>query len=471
MHSMMLSSDPSSEETSEEEKWPGHCILQRPEQPCPSRTFTIVAGIQAAFSALSQEAAAAERGSPTTTTTKRGLLSNTNSMTTGSDNLVQQDDEPLDERPTKIVASEQKGRKDNAKRRHARVFVQHSYHDHANDLPESEEDAMAERDKTNRPRWSGSVGTHTPFPMVLHDLLDNANARGYADVISWQPHGRAFMVHQPDVFVSEIMPRFFRQTRFSSFQRQVSLYGFLRLSRRGTDYSAYYHELFLRDKYFLARRIQRTRVKGYWVRQCASPETEPDFSSMPPVGGRGGGGRGEISFAAMRVENTRGLALPLASYQQAKCNMLTPVVNYYTQFADDSMEPRIFSSSALRLPPMPQLEIYRDLGGMWPNVATALSSVSSCKDGTTGTMVKNASMDDPVWDVGWAAEAGSLLAFLSDVDLESDDDSGDEDTGCSELTLAEIYAHTSSEICYARMSSSYHSMSDSNKKQRSSLNC
>lgn len=34
----------------------------------------------------------------------------------------------------------------------------------------------------------------------------------------------------------------------------------------------------------LCSNMQRTRVKGTMVRQSASPETEPDFSRMPPVG-------------------------------------------------------------------------------------------------------------------------------------------------------------------------------------------
>ena len=79
------------------------------------------------------------------------------------------------------------------------------------------------------------------------------------------------------------MPLFFRQTRFSSFQRQLSLYGFVRLSHDGPDRGAYYHECFLRGRSFLCTNIQRTRVKGTWVRTSSSPESEPDFWSMEPV--------------------------------------------------------------------------------------------------------------------------------------------------------------------------------------------
>lgn len=86
--------------------------------------------------------------------------------------------------------------------------------------------------------------------------------------------------------MKDIMPKFFRQTHFSSFQRQVSLYGFKRLTRKGTDHGVYYHELFLRGLPELCAHIARTRVKGNGVRQTSSPKTEPDFYyEFPFVGG------------------------------------------------------------------------------------------------------------------------------------------------------------------------------------------
>lgn len=171
---------------------------------------------------------------------------------------------------------------------HKRSFVEHHYHDHSTELPGSIEDSQ-------RPAKSRG-GITTPFPVQLHDMVENAESRGYGDIVSWQPHGRAFHVHDPSRFVAEVMPMFFRQTRMSSFQRQLSLYGFLRLTRKGPDHGSYYHELFLRDMPHLCHRMQRVRVKGSWVRQSSSPDTEPNFSAMPVVG-HSGAGRGPSSPA------------------------------------------------------------------------------------------------------------------------------------------------------------------------------
>jgi hypothetical protein len=97
-----------------------------------------------------------------------------------------------------------------------------------------------------------------------------------------QPHGRCFLVHKPKEFVDEIMPTFFRQSKLTSFQRQLNLYGFSRITV-GRDRGGYYHELFLKNKLFLCQNMNRIRIKGTGIKGKASPSTEPDFYSMPPI--------------------------------------------------------------------------------------------------------------------------------------------------------------------------------------------
>jgi hypothetical protein len=59
----------------------------------------------------------------------------------------------------------------------------------------------------------------------------------------------------------------------------------------GPDKGAYYHELFLRGKPFLSRRIQRTKIKGEGARKPSYPEDEPNFYDarntpyLPPTRG------------------------------------------------------------------------------------------------------------------------------------------------------------------------------------------
>lgn len=155
-----------------------------------------------------------------------------------------------------------------------RHYAEHDYHDYAQVKP-TQLDLQSIK--------ASRGGVHNPFPSVLHNMMEQAEAQDFSGVVSWQPHGRAFLIHDPKAFVQRVLPKFFKHAKLSSFQRQLSLYGFIRLSHDGPDRGAYYHQCFLRGRPFLCSNIQRTRVKGTWVRTSSSPDAEPDFYRMDPV--------------------------------------------------------------------------------------------------------------------------------------------------------------------------------------------
>eukprot|EP00804_Cyclotella_cryptica_P004562 CCRYP_006901-RB/>CCRYP_006901-RB protein AED:0.43 eAED:0.43 QI:0/-1/0/1/-1/0/1/0/74 len=56
-------------------------------------------------------------------------------------------------------------------------------------------------------------------------MLDQTKTEGLEAIVSWLKHGRAFKIHDPKAFAEVIMPRFFNQSKYTSFQRQLNLYG------------------------------------------------------------------------------------------------------------------------------------------------------------------------------------------------------------------------------------------------------
>jgi len=150
--------------------------------------------------------------------------------------------------------------------------VPHVYHDYSQ---VSGPGASFVRKKTG--------GVTNPFPEKLHEMLDQESSDDPSSaIVSWLPHGRAFIVRRPKEFTSQIMPRYFRQTKLTSFQRQLNLYGFRRITQ-GADSGAYYHELFLQGRPLLSQRMVRQKVKGTGHKQPADVSSEPNFYSMPQV--------------------------------------------------------------------------------------------------------------------------------------------------------------------------------------------
>jgi hypothetical protein len=62
--------------------------------------------------------------------------------------------------------------------------------------------------------------SYSTFPMKLHAMLSDSEGRKFDDVVAWLPGGRSFKVLDPVRFADEIMPHYFNQTKYKSFQRQ-----------------------------------------------------------------------------------------------------------------------------------------------------------------------------------------------------------------------------------------------------------
>lgn len=117
------------------------------------------------------------------------------------------------------------------------------------------------------------------FPAKLHLILTSPE---YNDIICWLPHGRAWRVQQQERLELEVLPKFFRHKKLASFARQVTGWGFHRVSS-GPDFNAYYHELFLRDAPERSHTMKRPTRTELSERKRTLSKTSPDFYAMPPA--------------------------------------------------------------------------------------------------------------------------------------------------------------------------------------------
>jgi hypothetical protein len=108
-------------------------------------------------------------------------------------------------------------------------------------------------------RCSGRVPDYNrePFPLKLYRILYDAEQNGQDDIISFSADGNSFTIHQPDEFVSKLMPKYFgKPCRKNTFMKQLSLYCFRRVCG-GADRGTYYHPSFAKGNLCGCLRIRR----------------------------------------------------------------------------------------------------------------------------------------------------------------------------------------------------------------------
>jgi hypothetical protein len=103
----------------------------------------------------------------------------------------------------------------------------------------------------------GRNGEAESFPGKLYRLLAEVERKGNTHIVSFTPDEKAFMIHDRDAFMNDVAPKYFRQSRFTSFVRQLNLYGFGRLSY-GPNRGAFAHPHFLRGRPEMVSEIQRS---------------------------------------------------------------------------------------------------------------------------------------------------------------------------------------------------------------------
>lgn len=124
----------------------------------------------------------------------------------------------------------------------------------------------------------------------------------------------------------------------------------------------------------LCDKMERTRIKGYWVRQASSPATEPDFYSMHAVG------------SESSLQHTQE---PI----EMKPTLINPAL--FSGFSSQHPNIHVPSTFNMRLPSQPEPKYF------------------------------DFSKEDTFFQAGWDIpdpEKTDLAAFLSDIDLESEEE-------------------------------------------------
>ena len=123
-----------------------------------------------------------------------------------------------------------------------------------------------EQEDPSIPKICSKGGVKAPFPVKLMDLLNivddhpfDYDGTSLRSIISWQPDGKCFRVHDKVLFERHVQHRYFEQTNYTSYRRQLNLWGFKRIAgpKTGPNFGAYYHPQFTRDDKYSCRLMRR----------------------------------------------------------------------------------------------------------------------------------------------------------------------------------------------------------------------
>ena len=79
------------------------------------------------------------------------------------------------------------------------------------------------------------------FLSRLFDILSNSN---YNSVISWDEEGKKVVIYDVTKLCKDILPKFYKHRNYSSFIRQLNLYGFHKYKGIIDNLEIYEHEAF-----------------------------------------------------------------------------------------------------------------------------------------------------------------------------------------------------------------------------------
>ena len=117
-----------------------------------------------------------------------------------------------------------------------------------------EETGMARRpravvDKKPKPNRmyprTGKRGAPQAFPRKVYEILSQQPP----EIIGWNPSGRTFCIHDMNRFSKQVLKKYFAHEKFSSFQRQLNLYGYRRIEGDADEPAgSYFHPSFRRGR-------------------------------------------------------------------------------------------------------------------------------------------------------------------------------------------------------------------------------
>ncbi|KAL4162602.1 hypothetical protein PRNP1_003138 [Phytophthora ramorum] len=94
-----------------------------------------------------------------------------------------------------------------------------------------------------------------PFLKSLRLILDSENPA----ILRWTSDGKAFEIHDMAAMMKEVLPKYFKHSKYTSFQRQLNYFHFRKWTKSKAVVCTFSNQNFQRDEPALAWRITRKK--------------------------------------------------------------------------------------------------------------------------------------------------------------------------------------------------------------------
>eukprot|EP00934_Nitzschia_sp_Nitz4_P005202 Nitzschia sp. Nitz4//scaffold230_size58257//10773//11732//NITZ4_006474-RA/size58257-processed-gene-0.49-mRNA-1//1//CDS//3329543229//5192//frame0 len=230
------------------------------------------------------------------------------------------------------------------------------------------------------------------LPLVLHQILEDAEAADQQHIISWVADGAAFKIHQKEAFVEKILPKYFDASTFKSFQRSINLWNFQTV-RKGPQKGFTMNPLFRKGDRELCKSMKRVRVKGTGKKRIPGKDATSGSVAAPSPSTQASGN----SSALPNLAQKQAMQLP----QRGMTNQLPPSLQAALQgMISGGPSPSIgLSGISQSMPPQQIQKLYQQqqmlqnlsaasrLGN--PNSLSLLSSIMKESDQASPRMMNN----------------------------------------------------------------------------------
>ncbi|GMH26269.1 hypothetical protein Nepgr_028112 [Nepenthes gracilis] len=116
-----------------------------------------------------------------------------------------------------------------------------------------------------------------PFLAKLYEMVDDQSTN---HIISWNQSSDSFVIWDMTEFSRDLLPKYFKHSNFSSFMRQLNIYGFRKVD---TDRWEFANQGFIKDQKHLLSNIIRRRQPHGLAQQKYSQEKEPPLEASEEV--------------------------------------------------------------------------------------------------------------------------------------------------------------------------------------------